>query len=230
MGKCSNLTNIFQSGWNHHLVDGCRCSHFDKPTVFCFVQSVISFFWFKAFRDRHCGFDVGKVTSLARRSAWHDESDLPWSHFRTLDSPKTNSSPLKMDGWKPTFLLGRPIFRFHDVSFWVCRWCSCYVTTCCLPETKVEPTIQRCLQTWLADSPAQRETWPNNFLGGGLKYFIFSALLGEMIQIDEPIFSNGWFNHQLVLVRNKHGPPCFNLVEKSFFLHVGLKTLELKSI
>ena len=30
--------------------------------------------------------------------------------------PKTNSSPLKMDGWKTTFLLGRPIFRGY-VSF-----------------------------------------------------------------------------------------------------------------
>ena len=25
--------------------------------------------------------------------------------------PQTNSSPLKMDGWNTTFLLGRPIFR-----------------------------------------------------------------------------------------------------------------------
>ena len=25
--------------------------------------------------------------------------------------PETNSSPLKMDGWNTTFLLGRPIFR-----------------------------------------------------------------------------------------------------------------------
>ena len=30
--------------------------------------------------------------------------------------PETNSSPLKMDGWNTTFLLGRPIFRCY-VSF-----------------------------------------------------------------------------------------------------------------
>ena len=30
--------------------------------------------------------------------------------------PETNSSPLKMDGWNTTFLLGRPIFRGY-VSF-----------------------------------------------------------------------------------------------------------------
>ena len=36
------------------------------------------------------------------------------------------------------------------------------------------------------------------FLGGGFKYFLFSALFGEMIQFDE-YFSDGWFNHQLVI-------------------------------
>ena len=36
------------------------------------------------------------------------------------------------------------------------------------------------------------------FLGGGLKYFLFSSLFGEMIQFDEHIFQMGWFNHQLV--------------------------------
>ncbi len=33
-----------------------------------------------------------------------------------LTLPETNSSPLKMDGWNTTFLLGRPIFRGY-VSF-----------------------------------------------------------------------------------------------------------------
>ena len=33
--------------------------------------------------------------------------------------PETNSSPLKMDGWNTTFLLGRPIFRGY-VSFRDC--------------------------------------------------------------------------------------------------------------
>ena len=35
------------------------------------------------------------------------------------------------------------------------------------------------------------------FLGGGFKHFLFSPLLGEMIQFDEHIFQMGWFNHQL---------------------------------
>ncbi len=34
--------------------------------------------------------------------------------------PKTNTSHLKMDGWKTTFLLGRPIFRYY-VSFRECN-------------------------------------------------------------------------------------------------------------
>ncbi len=34
---------------------------------------------------------------------------LPSSTHNTL--PEANSSPLKMDGWKATFLLERPIFR-----------------------------------------------------------------------------------------------------------------------
>jgi len=36
-------------------------------------------------------------------------------------------------------------------------------------------------------------------LGGGFKYFLFSALPAEMIQIDEHIFQMGWFNHQPVI-------------------------------
>ena len=31
-------------------------------------------------------------------------------------------------------------------------------------------------------------------------FFIFTLILGEMIQFDEHIFQMGWFNHQLVLV------------------------------
>ncbi len=59
--------------------------------------------------------------------------------------PETNSSPLKMDGWNTTFLLGRPIFRGYvsfreckpvrfnnvEVSFlkwnWIVHWCGCTV-------------------------------------------------------------------------------------------------------
>ena len=32
---------------------------------------------------------------------------------------------------------------------------------------------------------------PSNILGGGLKYLLFSPLLGEMIQFDQHIFSDG---------------------------------------
>ena len=43
-------------------------------------------------------------------------------------------------------------------------------------------------------------------LRGGFKYFLFSPLLGEMIQFDEHIFQMGWFNHQLGTVfRMIHG-------------------------
>ena len=47
----------------------------------------------------------------------------PWKKYIFLQeileipSPKTNSSPLKVDGWNTTFLLGNPIFRCY-VSFW----------------------------------------------------------------------------------------------------------------
>ena len=35
-------------------------------------------------------------------------------------------------------------------------------------------------------------------LGGGFKYFfMFTLILGEMIQFDEHIFQMGWFNHQV---------------------------------
>ena len=36
--------------------------------------------------------------------------------FRKDTLPETNSSPLKIDGWKTSFLLGWPIFRGY-VSF-----------------------------------------------------------------------------------------------------------------
>ena len=43
-----------------------------------------------------------------------------------------------------------------------------------------------------------KEDWL--LLGGGFKDFLFSPLLGEMIQFDDHIFEMGWFNHQLVCV------------------------------
>ena len=30
-----------------------------------------------------------------------------------------------------------------------------------------------------------------------LRFFMFTPIFGEMIQIDEHIFQTGWFNHQL---------------------------------
>ena len=42
---------------------------------------------------------------------------VPWlSAKQAAISPQTNSSPLKMDGWKTSFRLRRPIFRGY-VSF-----------------------------------------------------------------------------------------------------------------
>ena len=49
-----------------------------------------------------------------------------WGHYLTL--PETNKSPLKMDGWKTTFLLGRPIFRGY-VSFRECILVFFWTTT-----------------------------------------------------------------------------------------------------
>ena len=54
--------------------------------------------------------------------------------------------------------------------------------------------------------------------GGGFKYFLFSPLLGEMIQFDKHIFQMGWFNHQ-----PENDPPnkavrCHGLEAAGFFL------------
>ena len=52
-----------------------------------------------------------------------------FNDFVTL--PETNSSPLKMDGWNTTFLLGTPIFRcyvsFRECSFFTGSWGSLWV-------------------------------------------------------------------------------------------------------
>ena len=37
-------------------------------------------------------------------------------NIANITLPETNSSHLKMDGWKTSFLLGRPIFRARSVS------------------------------------------------------------------------------------------------------------------
>ncbi len=39
--------------------------------------------------------------------------------------------------------------------------------------------------------------WLTSILGGGFKKILFSPLPREMIQFDEHILSDGWFNHQL---------------------------------
>jgi len=45
---------------------------------------------------------------------------------------------------------------------------------------------------------------PTFCLVGGFNYFLFSPLLGEMIQFDEHIICQmGWFNHQLVVDANR---------------------------
>ena len=48
-----------------------------------------------------------------------DDMRLKWHTWRIIPNstlPETNSSSLKVDGWKMNFLLGRPIFRGY-VSF-----------------------------------------------------------------------------------------------------------------
>ena len=46
---------------------------------------------------------------------------------RILTLPETNSSPLKMDGWNTTFLLGRLIFRGY-VSFMEGRFLKDFIS------------------------------------------------------------------------------------------------------
>ena len=49
-------------------------------------------------------------------------------------------------------------------------------------------------------------------LSGGFIYILFSPLLGEMIQFEEHIFANGWFNHHL----EKLFFICFSPSDESF--------------
>ena len=55
------------------------------------------------------------TSQKVRGSVFSSNPVFSWS----LTLPETNSSPLKIDGWKITFLLGWPIFRCH-VSVRVC--------------------------------------------------------------------------------------------------------------
>ena len=69
--------------------------------------------------------------------SWMDQTNIRYLyiyiHLYTL--PKTNSSPLKIDGWKMIFLLGWPIFRCC-VSFWEGIWksemASCFILFFCI--------------------------------------------------------------------------------------------------
>ncbi len=54
----------------------------------------------------------------SQRLKWWDRN---WFWPFNLTLPETNSSHLKMDGWKMNFLLGRPIFRGY-VSFREGMW------------------------------------------------------------------------------------------------------------
>ena len=42
-------------------------------------------------------------------------------------NPETNSSPLKMDGWNTSFLLGWPIFRGKLLDFWGVILLACFL-------------------------------------------------------------------------------------------------------
>ena len=62
------------------------------------------------------------------------KGSLDYNQRPTL--PETNSSPLKMDGWNTTFLLGRPIFRgyvsfregkgVNNLNQELLEWCDCH--------------------------------------------------------------------------------------------------------
>ena len=43
-------------------------------------------------------------------------------------------------------------------------------------------------------------------LGGGVKYYLFSPPLGEMIHFDK-YFSHGWLNHQLDSIKGSAAVP-----------------------
>ena len=61
----------------------------------------------------------------------------------------------------------------------------------------------------------------HELLVGGFKYFLFSPLLGEMIQFDDHIFQMGWFNHQLDY------DSCISMILSYLFLMVpGSITLQ----
>ncbi len=53
----------------------------------------------------------------------NQDKPIPSTFQVVYTLPETNSSPLKMDGWNTTFLLGRPIFRGY-VSFRECIYCE----------------------------------------------------------------------------------------------------------
>ena len=55
-------------------------------------------------------------TSSAWTSLGKSSRKRPGKQKHKVPLPETNSSPLKMDGWNTTFLLGRPIFSGY-VSF-----------------------------------------------------------------------------------------------------------------
>ncbi len=74
-------------------------------------------------------------------------SDPLWSN--TL--PETNSSPLKMDGWNTTFLLGRPIFRGY-VSF---REGNIH----CQTAGKIGKILMKIWSGCLDSKPLYVETW-----------------------------------------------------------------------
>ena len=58
--------------------------------------------------------------------------------------------------------------------------------------------ICRTVERW----HAERDRWPGKLVCDHrwwqLKYmFMFTSMLGEMIQFDEHMFQMGWFNHQV---------------------------------
>ena len=110
--------------------------------------------------------------------------------------------PLKINGWFRGFPVGNsPILGSTFVGFWVSTSNLLVAVVPPPRSSSFEQYLGFCFKFIGMARKVQIET-----LGGGFKYiyiyiyFLFSPLLGEMIQFDEHIFQRGWFNHQLETV------------------------------
>ena len=118
-----NINNI----WNHHLANLYHCHSLSFPTTQRTPGS-----WKKT------GENVNSRTTSPRLILrLHAYQWWTWmyhaGYLYTL--PETNSSPLKIDGWKMYFLLGMTIFRDY-VSFRECIYLMIIFQTCTASSSK----------------------------------------------------------------------------------------------